>query len=77
MRLLEVGETNFMYQCACVNPRSGLGKGTLLVGEELLYDLIAGFTLVQRPEVSDIDGLPPDRHELMIPVDCGFLARLP
>ncbi|XP_064637335.1 WD repeat and FYVE domain-containing protein 3-like isoform X3 [Lineus longissimus] len=66
MRLLEDGEKiSHMYRCARIQ---GLDtcEGLLLFGREHFY-IIDGFTLLQTKEITDIDNLPPELHDPIIP----------
>ncbi|XP_054630463.1 WD repeat and FYVE domain-containing protein 3 isoform X3 [Dunckerocampus dactyliophorus] len=66
LRLLEEGEKiQHMYRCARVQ---GLdtSEGLLLFGKEHFY-VIDGFTMTVSREIRDIDTLPPNLHEAIIP----------
>ncbi|XP_036384178.1 WD repeat and FYVE domain-containing protein 3 isoform X2 [Megalops cyprinoides] len=66
LRLLEEGEKiQHMYRCARVQ---GLdtSEGLLLFGKEHFY-VIDGFTMTITREIRDIETLPPDMHEAIIP----------
>ncbi|CAO2639174.1 WD repeat and FYVE domain-containing protein 3 [Lemmus lemmus] len=66
LRLLEEGEKiQHMYRCARVQ---GLdtSEGLLLFGKEHFY-VIDGFTMTATREIRDIETLPPDMHEPIIP----------
>uniref|UniRef100_A0A8C9S430 WD repeat and FYVE domain containing 3 n=1 Tax=Scleropages formosus TaxID=113540 RepID=A0A8C9S430_SCLFO len=66
LRLLEEGEKiQHMYRCARVQ---GLdtSEGLLLFGKEHFY-VIDGFTMTVTREIRDIDTLPPNMHEAIIP----------
>ncbi|XP_043915423.1 WD repeat and FYVE domain-containing protein 3 [Protopterus annectens] len=66
LRLLEEGEKiQHMYRCARVQ---GLdtSEGLLLFGKEHFY-VIDGFTMTASREIRDIETLPPDMHEPIIP----------
>ncbi|XP_041084029.1 WD repeat and FYVE domain-containing protein 3 isoform X2 [Polyodon spathula] len=66
LRLLEEGEKiQHMYRCARVQ---GLdtSEGLLLFGKEHFY-VIDGFTMTVTREIRDIETLPPDMHEAIIP----------
>lgn len=66
LRLLEKNERiSHMFRCSRVQ---GLDtyEGLLLFGREHFY-LIDGFTLLKTREIKDIDGLPPEAHDPIIP----------
>ncbi|XP_075798842.1 WD repeat and FYVE domain-containing protein 3 isoform X1 [Microtus pennsylvanicus] len=66
LRLLEEGEKiQHMYRCARVQ---GLdtSEGLLLFGKEHFY-VIDGFTMTATREIRDIETLPPNMHEPIIP----------
>lgn len=66
LRLLEKNERiSHMFRCSRVQ---GLDtyEGLLLFGREHFY-LIDGFTLLKTREIKDIDRLPPDAHDPIIP----------
>ncbi|XP_023814561.1 WD repeat and FYVE domain-containing protein 3 isoform X4 [Oryzias latipes] len=66
LRLLEEGEKiQHMYRCARVQ---GLdtSEGLLLFGKEHFY-VIDGYTMTVSREIRDIDTLPPNLHEAIIP----------
>ncbi|KAG8454376.1 hypothetical protein GDO86_000847 [Hymenochirus boettgeri] len=66
LRLLEEGEKiQHMYRCARVQ---GLdtGEGLLLFGKEHFY-VVDGFTLTVSREIRDIETLPVNMHEPIIP----------
>uniref|UniRef100_A0A8D1T207 WD repeat and FYVE domain-containing protein 3 n=1 Tax=Sus scrofa TaxID=9823 RepID=A0A8D1T207_PIG len=66
LRLLEDGEKiQHMYRCARVQ---GLdtSEGLLLFGKEHFY-VIDGFTMTATREIRDIETLPPNMHEPIIP----------
>ncbi|XP_076127007.1 WD repeat and FYVE domain-containing protein 3 [Alosa pseudoharengus] len=66
LRLLEEGEKiQHMYRCARVQ---GLdtSEGLLLFGKEHFY-VIDGFTMTVTREIRDIETLPPNLHEPIIP----------
>uniref|UniRef100_A0A1A8RM48 WD repeat and FYVE domain containing 3 n=1 Tax=Nothobranchius rachovii TaxID=451742 RepID=A0A1A8RM48_9TELE len=66
LRLLEEGEKiQHMYRCARVQ---GLdtSEGLLLFGKEHFY-VIDGYTMTLSREIRDIDTLPPNLHEAIIP----------
>ncbi|XP_025070807.1 WD repeat and FYVE domain-containing protein 3 isoform X7 [Alligator sinensis] len=66
LRLLEEGEKiQHMYRCARVQ---GLdtSEGLLLFGKEHFY-VIDGFTMTVTREIRDIETLPPNMHEPIIP----------
>ncbi|XP_035247122.1 WD repeat and FYVE domain-containing protein 3 isoform X4 [Anguilla anguilla] len=66
LRLLEEGEKiQHMYRCARVQ---GLdtSEGLLLFGKEHFY-VIDGFTMTITREIRDIETLPPNMHEAIIP----------
>ncbi|XP_072261545.1 WD repeat and FYVE domain-containing protein 3 isoform X2 [Pyxicephalus adspersus] len=66
LRLLEEGEKiQHMYRCARVQ---GLdtGEGLLLFGKEHFY-VVDGFTLTANREIRDIETLPANMHEPIIP----------
>lgn len=66
LRLLEKNERiSHMFRCSRVQ---GLDtyEGLLLFGREHFY-LIDGFTLLKTREIKDIDSLPPDAHDPIIP----------
>ncbi|XP_077377164.1 WD repeat and FYVE domain-containing protein 3 isoform X1 [Festucalex cinctus] len=66
LRLLEEGEKiQHMYRCARVQ---GLdtSEGLLLFGKEHFY-VIDGYTMTVCREIRDIDTLPPNLHEAIIP----------
>ncbi|XP_035766605.1 WD repeat and FYVE domain-containing protein 3 [Neolamprologus brichardi] len=66
LRLLEEGEKiQHMYRCARVQ---GLdtSEGLLLFGKEHFY-VIDGYTMTVSREIRDIDTLPPNMHEAIIP----------
>ncbi|KAG9480633.1 hypothetical protein GDO78_012215 [Eleutherodactylus coqui] len=66
LRLLEEGEKiQHMYRCARVQ---GLdtGEGLLLFGKEHFY-VVDGFTLTANREIRDIETLPVNMHEPIIP----------
>ncbi|XP_015220356.1 WD repeat and FYVE domain-containing protein 3 isoform X2 [Lepisosteus oculatus] len=66
LRLLEEGEKiQHMYRCARVQ---GLdtSEGLLLFGKEHFY-VIDGFTMTITREIRDIETLPPNMHEPIIP----------
>ncbi|XP_035234406.1 WD repeat and FYVE domain-containing protein 3 isoform X2 [Anguilla anguilla] len=66
LRLLEEGEKiQHMYRCARVQ---GLdtSEGLLLFGKEHFY-VIDGFTMTVAREIRDIDTLPANMHEAIIP----------
>lgn len=66
LRLLEKNERiSHMFRCSRVQ---GLDthEGLLLFGKEHFY-LIDGFTLLKTREIKDIDSLPPDAHDPIIP----------
>ncbi|KAJ8380472.1 hypothetical protein SKAU_G00012500 [Synaphobranchus kaupii] len=66
LRLLEEGEKiQHMYRCARVQ---GLdtSEGLLLFGKEHFY-VIDGFTMTVTREIRDIDTLPANMHEAIIP----------
>ncbi|XP_045427023.1 WD repeat and FYVE domain-containing protein 3 isoform X3 [Pipistrellus kuhlii] len=66
LRLLEDGEKiQHMYRCARVQ---GLdtSEGMLLFGKEHFY-VIDGFTMTATREIRDIETLPPNMHEPIIP----------
>ncbi|XP_066568174.1 WD repeat and FYVE domain-containing protein 3 isoform X2 [Amia ocellicauda] len=66
LRLLEEGEKiQHMYRCARVQ---GLdtSEGLLLFGKEHFY-VIDGFTMTIGREIRDIETLPPNMHEPIIP----------
>ncbi|XP_041447245.1 WD repeat and FYVE domain-containing protein 3 isoform X2 [Xenopus laevis] len=68
LRLLEKGEKiQHMYRCARVQ---GLdtGEGLLLFGKEHFY-VVDGFTMTVTREIRDIETLPVNMHEQIIP--CG------
>ncbi len=70
MRLLEEGEKiTHMYRCARIQ---GLdtAEGLLLFGREHFY-ILDGFTLVNGREVHDIDYIPANRFDPIIPVVPG------
>ncbi|CAG0910498.1 unnamed protein product [Cyprideis torosa] len=69
MRLLESGEKiSHMFRAAKV---SGLDstEGLLLFGKEHYY-FVEGFTLLKTREIRDIDHLPVNLHEPIVP-SCG------
>ncbi|CAM1304230.1 WDFY3 (predicted) [Pycnogonum litorale] len=66
LRLLEEGEKiSFMFRCARIQ---GLDtcEGLLLFGKEHFY-VVDGFTLLKTREIRDIDYLPANMHEPIIP----------
>lgn len=66
LRLLGDGEKiTHMFRCARIQ---GLdtAEGLLLFGKEHFY-VIDGFTLLKSKEIKDIDSLPPEFHEPIIP----------
>lgn len=66
LRLLERDERiSHMFRCSRVQ---GLDtyEGLMLFGREHFY-LIDGFTLLKTREIKDIDSLPPDSHDPIIP----------
>uniref|UniRef100_T1KMA3 WD repeat and FYVE domain-containing protein 3 n=1 Tax=Tetranychus urticae TaxID=32264 RepID=T1KMA3_TETUR len=66
LRLLEDNEKiSHMFRCARI---LGLDtfEGLLLFGKEHFY-LIDGFTLLKTREIRDIDSLPPDMHDSIVP----------
>ncbi|KAM6959381.1 WD repeat and FYVE domain-containing protein 3 [Aplochiton taeniatus] len=66
LRLLEEGEKiQHMYRCARVQ---GLdtSEGLLLFGKEHFY-VIDGYTMTVSREIRDIDTLPPNLHDAIIP----------
>lgn len=66
LRLLEKNERiSHMFRCSRVQ---GLDtyEGLLLFGREHFY-LIDGFTLLKTREIKDIDSLPPDGHDPIVP----------
>lgn len=66
LRLLEKDERiSHMFRCSRVQ---GLDtyEGLMLFGREHFY-LIDGFTLLKTREIKDIDSLPPDSHDPIIP----------
>ncbi|XP_074647224.1 WD repeat and FYVE domain-containing protein 3-like [Tubulanus polymorphus] len=67
LRLLDDGEKiSHMYRCARIQ---GLDtcEGLLLFGREHFY-IIDGFTLLQTKEIIDIDNIPEELHEPIIPM---------
>ncbi len=73
MRLLEEGEKiTHMYRCARIQ---GLdtAEGLLLFGREHFY-ILDGFTLVNGREVHDIDYIPANRFDPIIPVVPGQMG---
>eukprot|EP00094_Tigriopus_californicus_P005213 TCALIF_05026-PB protein Name:"Similar to WDFY3 WD repeat and FYVE domain-containing protein 3 (Homo sapiens)" AED:0.04 eAED:0.04 QI:7/0.93/0.68/1/1/1/16/134/3650 len=74
MRLLEEGEKiTHMYRCSRIQ---GLdtAEGLLLFGKEHFY-ILDGFTLVNGREVHDIEFIPPNRFEPIIPVVPGQVSK--
>ncbi|XP_056017801.1 WD repeat and FYVE domain-containing protein 3-like isoform X2 [Ostrea edulis] len=78
LRILGEGEkiTN-IFRCARIQ---GLdtAEGLLLFGREHFY-VIDGFTMLRTREIRDIDSLPPDLHDPIIPKTskgCGTQKRL-
>jgi len=75
LRLLEKNELiSHMFRCSRVQ---GLDtyEGLLLFGREHFY-LIDGFTLLKTREIKDIDSLPPDAHDPIIPNSTPNLMAL-
>ncbi|RZF45662.1 hypothetical protein LSTR_LSTR010613 [Laodelphax striatellus] len=70
LRLLEENEKiSHMFRCARIQ---GLDttEGLLLFGKEHLY-VVDGFTLLKSREIRDIESLPPDCHEPILPSSPG------
>nr|XP_033770548.1 WD repeat and FYVE domain-containing protein 3 isoform X3 [Geotrypetes seraphini] len=66
LRLLEEGEKiQHMYRCARVQSLD-TSEGLLLFGKEHFY-VIDGFTMTATREIRDIETLPPNMHEPIIP----------
>lgn len=66
LRLLEENEKiSYMFRCARIQ---GLDttEGLLLFGKEHLY-VVDGFTLLKTREIRDIESLPPDCYEPILP----------
>nr|XP_018916724.1 PREDICTED: WD repeat and FYVE domain-containing protein 3 [Bemisia tabaci] len=66
LRLLEEQEKiSFMFRCARIQGLDTV-EGLLLFGKEHLY-IVDGFTLYKSREVRDIDSIPPDAHDPILP----------
>uniref|UniRef100_A0A5S6QX43 WD repeat and FYVE domain-containing protein 3 n=1 Tax=Trichuris muris TaxID=70415 RepID=A0A5S6QX43_TRIMR len=66
LRLLEEGEElNAMYRCARVNGLDST-EGLLLFGK-CHYYLVDGFTLLKSREIRDLDFLPEELHDPIVP----------
>lgn len=66
LRLLEKNEQiSHMFRCSRVQGLDTF-EGLLLFGKEHFY-LIDGFTLLKTREIKDIDSLPPEAHDPIVP----------
>ncbi|KAK2144407.1 hypothetical protein LSH36_759g01035 [Paralvinella palmiformis] len=66
LKLLEEGEKiSHMFRCARIQGLDTM-EGLLLFGKEHFY-IVDGFTLLRSKEIADIDNLPPDMHDPIIP----------
>ena len=75
MRLLENGEKIMtMFRCARIKGLDTV-EGLLLFGKEHFY-IIDGFTIVNQREVHDIDFIPDNLYEPIIPSVPGQLAKI-
>merc|ERR1719186_55454 len=75
MRLLENGEKIVsMFRCARIQGLDTI-EGILLFGKEHFY-VIDGFTIVNHREVHDIDFMPANQYEPIIPTVPGQMPRI-
>lgn len=58
-----------MFRCARIQGLDTV-EGLLLFGKEHLY-VIDGFTLLRTREIRDIESLPPDSHDPILPASGG------
>ncbi|GMT24191.1 hypothetical protein PFISCL1PPCAC_15488, partial [Pristionchus fissidentatus] len=66
LRLLEQGEQiHSMFRCARVQGLES-AEGLLLFGKDHYY-VVDGFTLLKTKEIRDLDFLPPDLHDPIVP----------
>ncbi|CAJ0936217.1 unnamed protein product, partial [Mesorhabditis belari] len=76
LRLLEQGENlHSMFRCARVQ---GLetSEGLLLFGKDHYY-VVDGFTLLKTREIRDLDFLPPELHDPIVPYTATGATRPP
>ena len=75
MRLLENGERiHSMYRCARIQGLD-IMEGLLLFGKEHFY-VIDGFTIVNQREVHDIDFIPANQYDSIIPLVPGQVPKI-
>ena len=75
MRLLENGERIIsMFRCARIQGLD-IVEGLLLFGKEHFY-VIDGFTIVNQREVHDIDFIPANQYDPIIPTVPGQLPKI-
>ena len=75
MRLLENGERILsMFRCARIQGLD-IVEGLLLFGKEHFY-VIDGFTIVNQREVHDIDFIPANQYDPIIPTVPGQLPKI-
>ncbi|KAL1139731.1 hypothetical protein AAG570_006709 [Ranatra chinensis] len=66
LRLLEHNEKiSHMFRCARIQGLDTM-EGLLLFGKEHLY-IVDGFTLLKSREIRDIESVPPDSYEAILP----------
>ncbi|CAJ0587641.1 unnamed protein product, partial [Mesorhabditis spiculigera] len=76
IRLLEEGETlHSMFRCARIQGLETC-EGLMLFGRDHFY-VVDGFTLMRTREIRDLDFLPPDIHDPIVPYTATGATRPP